>query len=79
MSTLDEKVKDVFREFAIDKGLISRMGISGDDRHVPSYVMDWIVTLKLTDTSETRVLEQEVQQFIQTHLPAKGDKESTLR
>ena len=75
MSTLDEKVKDVFREFAIDKGLISRMGISGDDRHVPSYVMDWIVTLKLTDTSETRVLEQEVQQFIQTHLPAKGDKE----
>ena len=72
---LNEKVKTVFGEFAIDKGLISRMGLSGDDRHVPSYVMDWIVTHKSNSSSSTGTLEQQVQEFIHAHLPAKGDKE----
>lgn len=71
----DDKVKSVFGEFAIDKGLIQRMGISGDDRHVPSYVLDWIVTHKSRSSSTTGTLEQQVQEFIQSHLPAKGDKE----
>jgi len=73
--SLDDKVKEVFGEFAIDKGLIRRMGISGDDRHVPSYVMDWIVTHKSGISSSTGTLEQQVQEFIQSHLPAKGDKQ----
>ena len=73
--TLDVKVRDVFGEFAIDKGLIRRMGISGDDRHVPSYVMDWIVTRKAHSSQSTATLEHEVRQFIQDHLPAKSDKE----
>ena len=37
MSTLDDKIRSAFGEFAVDKGLIRRMGVSGDDRHVPSY------------------------------------------
>lgn len=72
---LDNKIKEVFGDFAIDKGLIRRMGISGDDRHIPSYVMDWIVTHKSSGGSTTGSLEQQVQEFIQNHLPAKGDKE----
>ena len=46
MSTpeLDRKILETFKEFAIDKGLITRLGLSRDDRHIPSYVMDWVVT-----------------------------------
>jgi len=74
-ASFDEKVRDVFQEFAIDKALIRRMGISGDDRHVPSYVMDWIVTRKSSGDGSTTKIQQQVQDFIQAHLPAKGDKE----
>ena len=72
---LNNKIRDVFQEFAIDKGQIQRMGISGDDRHVPSYVMDWIVTRKSKGGATTGTLQQQVQDFIQAHLPAKGDKQ----
>ena len=75
VNSFDDKVRNVFGEFAIDKGLVHRMGISGDDRHVPSYVMDWIITHKSRSSSSTGTLEQQVQDFIQAHLPAKGDKE----
>ncbi|HBJ34342.1 MAG TPA: BREX system Lon protease-like protein BrxL [Planctomycetaceae bacterium] len=74
-AAFDEKVRDVFQEFAIDKALTRRMGISGDDRHVPSYVMDWIVTRKSRGSGSTGTLQQQVQEFIKAHLPAKGDKE----
>ena len=74
-TTFDEKIRDVFQEFAIDKALIRRMGISGDDRHIPSYVMDWIVTRKSGGDGSTTTIQQQVQDFIQAHLPAKGDKE----
>ena len=72
---LNDKIRDVFQEFAIDKGQIQRMGISGDDRHVPSYVMDWIVTRKSKGGATTGTLQQQVQDFIKAHLPAKGDKQ----
>jgi ATP-dependent Lon protease len=74
-TSFDEKIRDVFQEFAIDKALIRRMGISGDDRHIPSYVMDWIVTRKSGGAGSTATIQQQVQEFIQAHLPAKGDKE----
>ena len=51
---LDRKVLDTFKEFAIDKGLITRLGLSRDDRHIPSYVMDWIVTVLPGDAAEVR-------------------------
>lgn len=72
---LDEKIRDVFQEFAIDKAQIRRMGISGDDRHIPSYVMDWIVTRSSSGDGSTTTIKQQVQDFIQAHLPAKGDKD----
>jgi ATP-dependent Lon protease len=75
INPFDEKIRDVFQEFAIDKALIRRMGISGDDRHIPSYVMDWIVTRKSSGDGSTTTIKQQVQDFIQAHLPAKGDKE----
>lgn len=74
-TTFDEKIRDVFQEYSIDKALIRRMGISGDDRHIPSYVMDWIVTRKSGGDGSTTTIQQQVQNFIQAHLPAKGDKE----
>jgi ATP-dependent Lon protease len=74
-TTLDEKIRTVFGEFAVDKGLIRRLGVSGDDRHVPSYVMDWIVTHTSRGGATTSTLHRAVQEFIQKHLPAKGDKE----
>jgi ATP-dependent Lon protease len=74
-ATLDEKIRTVFAEFAVDKGLIRRLGVSGDDRHVPSYVMDWIVTHTSRGGDSTSTLQRAVHDFIQKHLPAKGDKE----
>ncbi len=74
-STLDDKIRSAFGEFAVDKGLIRRMGVSGDDRHVPSYVMDWIVTYTAKTQKTTSSLERAVQEFIAKHLPAKGEKE----
>ena len=76
--TLDDKIRSVFGEFAVDKGLIRRMGVSGDDRHVPSYVMDWIVTYTAKTQKTTSSLERAVQEFIAKHLPAKGEKERIL-
>ncbi len=74
-STLDDRIRSAFGEFAVDKGLIRRMGVSGDDRHVPSYVMDWIVTYTAKTQKTTSSLERAVQEFIAKHLPAKGEKE----
>ena len=59
-----------FGEFAVDKGLIQRMGVSGDDRHVPSYAMDWIVTYTAKTQKTTASLERAVQEFVAKHLPA---------
>lgn len=71
----DNKIRDVFGEFAIDKGLARRLGLSGDDRHVPSYVMDWIITYKSQNATTTTSLQREIESFVQAHLPAKGEKE----
>lgn len=77
MSSLDHKILDTFKEFAIDKGLITRLGLSRDDRHIPSYVMDWIVTFAQTKVgTHTGRLRDAVVDFIKKHLPSKGEKES---
>ena len=57
---MDYKIRSVFGEFAVDKGLIRRMGVSGDDRHVLSYVMDWIVTYTAKIRKTTARLERAV-------------------
>jgi ATP-dependent Lon protease len=72
---LDQKIREVFGEFAVDKSLVRRLGLSGDDRHVPSYVMDWIITHKSRGGATTHTLQRGVLEFIQNHLPAKGEKE----
>src|SRR5271157_591568 len=73
---LDKKVRDTFQEFAIDKGLITRLGLSRDDRHIPSYVMDWIVTFTASKAgTNTARLRDAVVEFIKKHLPSKGEKE----
>jgi len=74
-STFDEKIRSTFGEFAIDKGLVRRLGGAGEDRHVPSYVMDWIVTRNVKPHQSTGAVEKAVQEFIAKHLPAKGEKE----
>lgn len=74
---LDQKILDTFKEFAIDKGLITRLGLSRDDRHIPSYVMDWIVTFAQSKVgTNTGRLRETVVDFIKKHLPSKGEKES---
>ena len=74
-SAFDQKIQDVFGEFAIDKGLVRRLGATGEDRHVPSYVMDWIVTHNAKSHQSTGSIERAVRDFIAKHLPPKGDKE----
>ena len=74
-SAFDQKIQDVFGEFAIDKGLVRRLGATGEDRHVPSYVMDWIVTHNAKSHQSTGSIEHAVRDFIAKHLPPKGDKE----
>lgn len=74
---LDKKIVDTFKEFAIDKGLITRLGLSRDDRHIPSYVMDWIVTFATSKVGmNTGRLRDAVVDFIKKHLPSKGEKET---
>jgi ATP-dependent Lon protease len=74
---LDRKILETFKEFAIDKGLITRLGLSRDDRHIPSYVMDWIVTFAAGKVgTNTGRLRDAVVEFIKKHLPSKGEKES---
>jgi len=74
---LDRKILDTFKEFAIDKGLITRLGLSRDDRHIPSYVMDWVVTFAASKVgSNTGRLRDAVVDFIKKHLPSKGEKET---
>jgi ATP-dependent Lon protease len=74
---LDKKILDTFKEFAIDKGLITRLGLSRDDRHIPSYVMDWIVTFTASKVgTNTGRLRDAVVDFIKKHLPSKGEKET---
>ncbi len=76
-SKLDQKIQDTFRELAIDKGLSTRLGLSRDDRHIPSYVMDWIVTFAASKVgSDTGRLREAVVDFIRKHLPSKGEKET---
>ncbi len=74
-SEFDRKIQEVFAEFAIDKGLVRRLGATGDDRHVPSYVMDWIVTHNAKAHQSTGAIEQAVRGFVAKHLPPKGDKQ----
>ena len=50
---LDRKILEAFGDFAIDKGLITRLGLSRDDRHIPSYVMDWIVTFAVSKVGQS--------------------------
>ncbi|MBE3119014.1 MAG: BREX system Lon protease-like protein BrxL, partial [Candidatus Atribacteria bacterium] len=75
-STLDQKIRDTFGDLAIDKRLVKRLGISGDDRHVPSYVMDWIITFLSGKAKGTTHLGESVAQFVKDHLPSKGEKEA---
>jgi ATP-dependent Lon protease len=75
-SMLDRKIKESFGDLAIDKRLVKRLGLSGDDRHVPSYVMDWIVTFLSAKAKGTTQLGEAVAQFVREHLPAKGEKEA---
>jgi len=72
---LDKKVQKVFGDVAIDRGLVQRLGVSGDDRHVPSYVMDWIITHESKKSVDTTQLSNSVAQFIKDHLPSKGEKD----
>jgi len=55
--------------------LVRRLGATGDDRHVPSYVMDWIVTHNAKSGQSTGSIERAVRDFIAKHLPPKGEKE----
>ncbi len=72
---LDKKIQRVFDEFAIDRGLVQRLGVSGDDRSIPNYVMDWIITRESKKADGTTDLSKSVAKFISNHLPSKGEKE----
>ena len=75
-TALDQKIANTFGEFAIDKGLTARLGLSRDDRHVPSYVMDWIVTFNMKKQGmDTSRLQDAISEFVEQRLPPKGAKE----
>jgi len=76
-NSFDNKIRDTFGDLAFDKRLVKKLGISSDDRHVPSYVMDWIVTYHLAKAGgSTTQLRDSVARFVTEHLPSKGEKEA---
>jgi len=54
---------------------VQRLGVSGDDRHIPSYVMDWVITRESKSADGTTQLSESVAQFIKDHLPSKSEKQ----
>ena len=74
-TSLNQKIINNFGELSIDKRLIRRLGIAGDDRQIPSFVLDWIVTHLAKREKSTTNLQRSISNFIKEHLPSKNEKD----
>ncbi len=77
-SSFDEKIRSVFGEFAIDKGLVRRLG--GCWRRPACAVVRHGLDRDAQRQAATvhGAIEKAVQEFIAKHLPAKGEKKPSV-
>ncbi len=75
-TALDRKIMTEFGAQAVDKRVAKQLGISGDDRHIPRYVLDWIVTYLSAQPDRASDLSARVAQFVSDHLPTKSEREA---
>jgi len=71
---LDAKIKTLFSDIIIDKGLVRSLKIR-DKRTIPSFVEEWLISRYQKPEKSNAEIYQDVTAFMSKHLPAKTDKE----
>ena len=71
---LDAKVRSIFGEVCIDKGLFIESGLMA--RSIPTFVGEWILDRFTPDGEITDRVRDQIARFIDEHLPRKDQKES---
>lgn len=73
-SSFEAKVKNIFGEACINKGLFLDSGLIA--RSIPTFVAEWILDRFTPDGVLTAEIQEKINQFISNHLPRKDQKES---
>lgn len=69
----EKKARDIFGEACIDKGLFLDSGMLS--RSIPTFVGEWILDRFCPDARLTEVAQEQINHFIEEHLPRKDQKE----
>lgn len=70
---LDKKVRNIFGEVCINKGLFLTSGLMA--RSIPTFVAEWILDRFSPGGILTDEIQENINQFITNHLPRKDQKE----
>lgn len=72
--SFEDKAREIFGEACIDKGLFLNSGMLL--RSIPTFVGEWILDRFCPDGILTPETQEQINSFIETHLPRKEQKES---
>lgn len=72
--SFETKARDIFGEACIDKGLFADAGMVS--RSIPTFVGEWILDRHCKDGQLTAEVQDQINRFIETHLPRKEQKEA---
>jgi len=72
--SFEAKARAIFGEACIDKGLFLNSGMLL--RSIPTFVGEWILDRYCPDGHLTSDIQEQINKFIETHLPRKEQKES---
>lgn len=69
----ESKAIEHYGEVCVNKGMVRQAGLG--ERSIPAYVSEWIVSRHTTDGELNATTRQNIQDFINRHLPARDQKE----
>jgi ATP-dependent Lon protease len=72
--SFETKARSIFGEACIDKGLFIKSGIL--QRSIPTFVGEWLVDRFCRNSSLTPEAQEQINRFIDEHLPRKDQKEA---
>ncbi|GAW86202.1 ATP-dependent Lon protease [Bathymodiolus platifrons methanotrophic gill symbiont] len=75
---LDYKIRETFSELIIDKALVRQLKIR-DNRSIPSFVEEWMVSRFQTGNKSEAEVHKEITDFMSKHLPSKTEKDKIKR